>query len=406
MYERVFTERAHLMCPRMCFGIAVSVNSSFDETRIKDCLRVLANAHPFLKALLGYAQDRNDFYYQITEIPQVVPECRTNVIEDLHDPALMKAYTEITGCEWDLTKEGMLKVIAWRMKNRTCFLLVFHHLLADGRGALMLSEELADLYAFAAKPACVPEKLISSIADFPADSRLPLISRLLVKRANKEWVRENQSLSYKAYLELAGRFFAKDRIDYDLTETNGSTLHDIVLTCQENAVTVNDYLLAEMFIQEKAKKIIVACDLRERMKCYRHGALGNYSTAFSIAFRKTEKELLPMAGEVHRQVQRVMHRPSALYLVLQCYAEMTPGLLDAAFAAAKGLLESKAATFIGTNFFGFAASKGYSLTNLGKIESRSIDSALFIPPCSPAVHMIRGVVTVNDRMMICTARRS
>ncbi len=48
---------------------------------------------------------------------------------------------------------------------------------------------------------------------------------------------------------------------------------------------------------------------------------------------------------------------------------------------------------------------GYSITNLGKIESSSIENAVFIPPASPAVKKTEGVLTVNGRMNICTGER-
>ena len=47
--EYLFTERAHLMCPGMCFGIAAAVRAVFDEPRFRAALETLAAAQP------GYA---------------------------------------------------------------------------------------------------------------------------------------------------------------------------------------------------------------------------------------------------------------------------------------------------------------------------------------------------------------
>ena len=43
----------------------------------------------------------------------------------------------------------------------------------------------------------------------------------------------------------------------------------------------------------------------------------------------------------------------------------------------------------------FGAPKGYSITNLGRLESENIASACFIPPASPAMKKTQGVLTVN-----------
>ena len=94
-----------------------------------------------------------------------------------------------------------------------------------------------------------------------------------------------------------------------------------------------------------------------------------------------------------------------LYLILQCYARLTPSLIDAAAISTLGDFDSKAGKFIGTAFFGFGSPMGYSITNLGKIESSSIDNAIFIPPASPAIKKIKGILTVNGRMNMCVSQR-
>ena len=91
--------------------------------------------------------------------------------------------------------------------------------------------------------------------------------------------------------------------------------------------------------------------------------------------------------------------------MLQCYAALDPGLLDAAMMASRGRFESKAAEFIGRNFFHMDKSGGYSITNLGKTESDVIEDAYFIPPASPAMKKTWGVLTINGKMRICTSER-
>ena len=84
---------------------------------------------------------------------------------------------------------------------------------------------------------------------------------------------------------------------------------------------------------------------------------------------------------------------------------LKPEVLDAAFMAAKGAFASKSAEFIGKMFFGFDAPKGYSITNLGRIENANLSGAFFIPPASPAIRKTVGVLTVNGEMRTCTCDR-
>jgi hypothetical protein len=117
------------------------------------------------------------------------------------------------------------------------------------------------------------------------------------------------------------------------------------------------------------------------------------------------EELFSLAKKIHNQIQKKLNSPKDLYLILQCYASLEPGLLDAAMISSRGAFDSKVAKFIGTSFFNYDKAKGYSITNLGKIENKNIESAFFIPPASPAIKKTHGVLTVNGVMRICTSQR-
>ena len=410
--QRIYTERAHLMCPNMCFGIAMAVDRPYDETSIRDAVKRLAAAHPFLNALLGYAEAENAYYYRATDRPQVelrLKGGRYDAPESaLAAPEIMKEYRQLTGRDWDLFEEGMLKISVWQAGTMTQFLLVFHHLLADGRGALGLAEELAECYVRGLEPKPAPETLISSVQDFPPDSHLPLISRMLVSKANRDWEKERHGVTYADYHAFANEFLRGDRVRHSIFRIGQEKLDRIRQKCHEEQVTVNDYLIAKMMQEEKTRKVIIASDLRSRLSCYREGALGNYSTAFSVEVKKrvaAERNLFSLARTVHDRVAVTMARPENLYLILQCYAELDPGLLDAAFISCKGGFPSKAGKFIGSLFFGFEAGNGYSITNLGAIESESIADAYFIPPASPAICKTQGILTVNGVMTVCTSER-
>ena len=69
--EYLFTERAHLACPNMCFAIAASLGKAFDKKRIEKTVARLAEAHPFLRARLGYEKETNAYFYDVKEQSQV-----------------------------------------------------------------------------------------------------------------------------------------------------------------------------------------------------------------------------------------------------------------------------------------------------------------------------------------------
>lgn len=401
--QRIYTERAHLMCPNMFFGIVISVDAAFDRDKISEAVNALSEAHPFLRALLG--KDDDGFFYDVTGENQTKLIFKDIEVSGAGDEKILHEYEGLTKKEWDLRKEGMLKVMPFRNGGKTVFLFVFHHLLADGRGAFLLTEEFAKCCKTGDAPAAVEEQLISSKKDMPENSALPFVSRLLVRRANKKWRKEGHALSYEEYIRIADKFLETDEINRSIRAESSEVFNEMITACREHGVSVNDYLMARMYINDKTDKIIIAYDLRDKLSCYRKGALGNYSTAFSVEYKSKTDDVWKAAQDIHALVQKKTGNPKNLYLVLQCYADLDGYVLDAAFAAARCGYESEAAKFIGSMFFGFTESKGYSITNLGKFDSSNIEEAVFLPPASPAIRKTLGVLTVNGKMFVSEAVR-
>lgn len=446
--EYLFTERAHLVCPNMCFGIAANLGKVFDKERIEETVARLVKAHPFLRARLGYEKETNSYFYDVKEQPLVqvifvgelcdgtedvggarklcestkLTETRDSIEEASEADSLVpvadediitsseiiEQFEKLNARDWNLFSEGLLKIAVWKADSRTVLLFVFHHLLADGRGALGLVQEFADFYVDDIEPKAAPEHLITK-EDLPANSKLSFISRALVNQANRQWKKEKHQLSYEEYHTFADKFLQKDFVEHSLEVVSSDKLADLHTQCKSHKVSINDYLLAKMFTEEKADSIVMACDLRNQLACYNQGALGNYATAFSVKLKQGKSTdstgIFSLAQKVHNKIQKKLNSPKDLYLVLLCYAFLEPGLLDASMISSRGAFDSKAAKFIGTSFFNYDKAKGYSITNLGQIESKNIESAYFIPPASPAIKKTQGVLTVNGVMRICTSQR-
>ena len=404
--EYIYTERAHLMCPGMCFGIALKVKAEFNQIKVRRALNTLAGAHPFLNAFLGFEEENNKYFYDITDGSSIEINFMQDELSGIEALEIIKEFERITEYDWDLVAEGMLKVSVWKMSRYTCFLMVFHHLLADGKGALNLATELANLYADNVMPADAPEKLISSVNDLPKDSKLTLMSRMTVDRANRDWALERRTpLNYDEYHEFADKFVHEHKTSHFLKRIEKDELSRSSSACRDIGVTINDLLISKMLIEEGIDKLVIVSDIRDQLGICVPGSLGNFSTAFYVVAKKKTRDPFVLAKEVHKIVQKILTKPSDLFLMLQYYANLNPAVLDAAFMAAKDGFKSRAAASIGKSVFGFGAPDGYCISNLGKIECSSISSAFFIPPASPAMKKTKGILNVNGKMMICTSER-
>ena len=234
---------------------------------------------------------------------------------------------------------------------------------------------------------------------------MELISKWLVKRSNKQWEKENHIVSYEQYNSFVEQYSKNHPVAYETYEVDSIEVAKMAKLCRENGLSMNDLLMAHMYVKTGTQKIIIAADIRSTFAGYKKGVLGNYSTAMGIVCKSKTTDMVEKEKEVHKLVQKHLSKTSALMLVLACYFEMSPTLLDAAAISALGGFESKAGKFVGSGKFGFGHTGSYSITNLGKVENENIKSLMFIPPASPAAKITLGIVTLNGTMRGCSSKK-
>ena len=393
MKKYLYTERAHYMCPNMHFGILADISKVFDEERLRESIEALKTAHPLLVSLISEEKDTGKIFYDKKNDLKIPVSIGTDWQTD---------YDNVSKVGWNVQKEALLKVFVYPLADRFKALFVAHHLLCDGRGLLMLMEEFAECYSTNAIPDISEERLIESIDDLPQGSDLGFISKVIIKDANKKWGREGHKVSYDEYLMFEKEFDAKQNIIRNIVPFDGPALENILYACRENGVTLNDYLIARMMLDENTQKIIIASDIRTKFRNYREGSLGNYASAFSVVVKKKNAGVMEVAKAVRDEVRKILQSPQKEMLVLACYLTMDPELLDAVAISTLGGFTSNAGRFVGSKMFGYEAREGCCITNLGKIKSGIISEAAFIPPASPANRKAWGVLTVNDKMRICS----
>ena len=392
----LYTERAHYMCPNMHFGIMAEIGTEFDADGIFRSIDVLRSAHPLMRSLIVEEQGSSGIYYE--EHPELeIPVTLREADEDWQTD-----YDSVSSAGWNVQKEALLKVFAYPSGSGTRVLFITHHLLCDGRGLLQLVKEFADHYSNGAIPRSVDEKLIESLDDLPGGSDLRFISRMLIKDSNAKWRKEGHKVSYDEYLKFERDHDSKQVIKREIKNIDGEELDALLGLCRENGVSLNDYLIARMMTDEGTDKVVIASDIRNKIRNYKNGALGNYATAFGVVVKKRSPEIMELARSVDHEVRSIMSKPDREMLVLSCYFNMDPELLDAVAISTLGSFDSKAGRFVGSRMFGFEKRDGHCITNLGRAESSVIREGVFIPPASPANRKAWGVLTINDKMRICS----
>lgn len=397
--QYLITERAHLMCPHMHFGLLISINEKYNLKCVQKTLQSLSKAYPSLKSVIA-RDDSEKLYYSFQEQSEI------SIMEKTAVATLQEDYRSISEMGWDVFHEGLLKVVTYPKTEGFDLLFIAHHLLCDGRGLWELAQSFADFYVKCEQPVSMEVCTIQSFKDFSVKCDLPWISKLVVNSANKKWKKEAHTVDYSQYRIFEKNYIKQNPITMHIETKDSTDVERILILCHENQVSVNDYLIANMMLESHTDKVLIAADIRKYVSVYQKGSIGNFSTAFSVVCNTKETDVWRLAQNVSKVVKQYMKSPQKLMLVLACYLRMCPGLIDAAAISALGDYPSEAGNFVGSKMFGYKSQDGCSITNLGKCMSDTIEKAVFIPPASPANRKTLGIVTVNKRMSVCTMEAS
>lgn len=400
MRQYILTERAHLMCPNMHFGIKAKIPVRYDERKFQDTIQTLASAHSFLKSCIAKEAGSGKLYYcQHEELPIPIFK-RENASLWAND------YNDLTKSGWNVFNELLLKLIVYPDDEAFEVIFIAHHLLGDGRSILNLVCEFADCYVSGEKPLRTEETLILSIDELPKGSQLSGINKLIVGYANHKWQYEGQTISYENYSRFETEFISNNPVSYIEEAWDEIKTDDILEKCHKCGVSLNDYLVAEMMCKEKTNRVVIAVDIRKYLSRYKRGALGNYASATAIEVHGKSMDILEIAKSVSKMVKNHIDNTKKLMMILSCYLYMKPELIDAAAISTMGDFESAAGKFVGSLILGYKSRNGYGVTNLGNVNNPNIVEAMFIPPASPANVKTMGVLSVNHHLKKCTASYS
>lgn len=100
--------------------------------------------------------------------------------------------------------------------------------------------------------------MIRTIDDLPEKSDLTGISKLLVKQANKQWRTEGKRVRYEEYALFVEKFASTHPVCLKEHYISDEEFNKMIQLCKENEITLNDLLMAHIYIKTGTEKIIIA----------------------------------------------------------------------------------------------------------------------------------------------------
>ncbi len=385
------------MCPYMNIGIKFNVNLKYNKEKVHKVVDKLTDIHIFLRSNLEL--DDNQIFYEERKKSAIIFE------EKKQDSMYIDDYTEIMTSYWNVFKQGLLKIFIYPHENNFTVLFVAHHLLGDGRSIMQLVEEFVMLYDcknFDDERFCDNGRLIQRKDDFPKNSDLFGFSKFYINYLNKKWEKESKRFYEEEYRQFFYKFVDKNPINFEFTKLHPNRLTQIKKKCRENCVSVNSAIVSATSQKININKIGIAADIRDKIKCYQKGTIGNFATGLSISCKGNNKDIYKRAKKIDNRVKKKLKNNRKLMLILSCYLNMSETLIDAMVAASFGAFDSKAAKLAGA-MLSYDKRNGIGITNLGKYDIANVADVVFIPPVSPANIETLGVLTVNNEMIICSS---
>ena len=69
--QYILSERAHFMCPNMSFAVLIKLGGEYDSQRFSASLRQLAQAHPFLRAVVAYENGSDRLFFDVSDTSRI-----------------------------------------------------------------------------------------------------------------------------------------------------------------------------------------------------------------------------------------------------------------------------------------------------------------------------------------------
>lgn len=403
--QRLMTERMHLMCPNMAFGLAFELSRPFEEGRVSRTLDILAAAHPLLRSKVSACGSHDprhepDYVYDVGDANLVRLEVGTTPMEDLE---------RTTASAWDVLEEGLLRVFVYPpdpsddAASGFRVLFVAHHLLADGRAIANLMLQFADAYATGDRPLPVEDVTIASADDLPDQARLTGMPALVARRLDRAWERETTSYGYADYLSALPTFLSTHPVTHAHVTIEPDAVRTLRERCHAADVSLESALMAATSIAFQANECDMGVDVSGDIGGYAAGSLGNHASSMRVDCSGGAGNLEARTASIERKVSSQLADASRRLQLPSFLLALEPGLVDAIPAAGLGFLPSEAARRA-ARMLGYGTTDGFGLTDLGAYDSALVSTAELIPPAPPMNARTVGVITMNGQMsMTCSS---
>ena len=404
----ILSERTHFRNPSINVLMKITVLDELDKQKFEASLKALQEIHPLLYSTVVLDSD-GEAYYQEETIESIYTTIYSEAEEDYW---LRIAEQEAHYC-FDLTQDSLARFFLFPRNKEFDILIVAHHLLGDGLSIANLLRDIIMTYAGTDIP-IRDQELIKGTEDFPKDTKMGLVTNLLIRNWNKSWLKDSRVYSQSEYNDLANTYNQNNHTKLIIKIFSPEDLSNLKSKCSQHTVTINDALVTAMILAQqrflpkksgKTQTFAIPISIRNRLPFNAEQSLGNFASAITIKYEeKANQSFWENVQMVHEIIRKKISSEKKVWLLLNLYSSMNGNLIDSLYFASYGI-ENRATAHRVASMLGLKSEKkNTGISNLGKLKIKNrynrilIKDLYFFPPVVPNSEITLGIATLGTTM--------
>lgn len=390
---RLSTERTDLFIPNINVVMKVEIGGKPDIALLKQAINHAVNANEALLCKIVLLEN-GDAGYEKLENPM-----HSIVVSNKDWKGVTR---EQESKVFNLAAGELVRFFLLTGGNDVEVLIIAHHLVGDGLALVCLIEDIMTALS-GNKLKYKPLQLVS-VNNFPKNSELNPISKVLLKRINRNWMKSGRVFTMDDYEKMFENYWKnrKTYIFYDKLSPN--ELGRIREKARQSDVSLNS-LMTTAFIRAYEKKADTGLAVSIREKEYR--GMANHASGIAVQYKYNEnKSIFQNAQIVHKLIYKKLGNAKKKYLVLRFIALMEPTLLDSVCMFAFGDYKNKTTEQLTHMMKYDNQPKNLSVTNLTKLNIPQryglydIKNFVFVAPIFPNSRRVIGIATLGEETCI------
>ncbi len=401
-------ERRFLSLPNANVVMGVRIKGRVSQNLLKSAVLQVRQKHPLLGVRIILDDHSSGWFTQdnVPEIPIDIRPRATN--EDWIEVAteeLKRAFSTETG--------PLMRMVLLQSPDVSDLIITAHHSICDGRSLVYLIRDIMNYLEYPdheREP--LPVMPIAIQEYLPSSAAVGWLTKFIIKRMNRKWLRKGISFNTKDYQQLHQEFWQKHHPSIFRWELPPPQTTALVARCRQEQVTVNSalyaaFIKAQQHIQgnshEYFHNILMPVDFRERLIKPVGEAVGFYVSVVMFKLKITpEKPFWEIARTIDNRARQKLTNKNIFDS--QKISLVSPSLMDGIILAKHGKLDDKMA-------IGHVKRKGLDklfagimVSNLGRLEipvdygDLHLDALIGPVAYSDSLQKVLEVVTVGNNM--------